>query len=112
MDVNEALSLEETVAKNALNDAFRAVFATVAGKRVLFHLIARGSPYQDAFTGDDAATNYTLGRKRQALELIADLNEIDERLYPQLLLAMADIREMDRAIARKQSAQQESEDDE
>lgn len=111
MDVNEQLSAEQSVAKNALVGAFREVFATEAGKRVIFHMIAQGAIYQDAFTGDDPATNYRLGRKRQALELIADLNEIDERLYPQLLLAMADIREMDRAIAAKLTAQQETEDE-
>ena len=112
MDVTETLSPEDVVAKKALDHAFREVFATVPGKRVLFHLLSLGGIYQDPFTGDDAATNYTIGRKAAALELLAELNAIDERLYPQLLLAMADIREMDRAIARKQSAQQESEEDE
>jgi len=110
-DANEQLAAEHAVAKAALDNAYRAVFATEAGKRVLFHILAEGGIYQDAFTGSDAATNYTLGRKRQALDLLGDLNGIDERLYPQLLLAMADIREMDRAIAAKQSAQQETEDE-
>ncbi|OJF92070.1 hypothetical protein AX761_21765 [Rhizobium sp. 58] len=111
MDVKEELSAEQAVAKNALNGAFQEVFSTEAGKRVLFHLIALGSPYEDAFSGDDAVTNYTLGRKKQSLEIINALGEIDARLYPQLLLAMADIREMDRAIAAKQTENQESDDE-
>src|SRR5687768_10052702 len=107
-DLNEQLSPIEQFQREELARAYREVFATAAGKRVLFDILEGCAIYQDAFTGDDNATNYTLGKQAGGRRLISKLDEIDPRLYPRLLLEIADLKAMDRAaIARKQ----EGEDD-
>ena len=106
----EQLSPLEAAERADEDNAFREVFNTAAGKRVLFWMLEQCAIYQDAFTGDDNATNYTLGRQSSGRKLIDKLDELDPRNYPALLLAVADDKAMKRA-ALERAAQQEDDDD-
>ena len=110
-DLNEQLSPEQEIARAELAQAFHDVLATVAGKRVLYWVLEVCAIYRDAFAGDNNLTNYTLGRQAAGRELIAKLDEIDPRFYPSLLMAMAEIREMDRAAARATAEREKGNDD-
>jgi hypothetical protein len=79
-----------------LTRCFEAVLAHDEGKRVLFWVLEQAGVYREGFAGDDAATNYTLGQQSIGRKLIGRLDAIDNRLYPKLLLAIADLAEMDR----------------
>lgn len=111
MSLAENLTPQEEVERAELRAAYRAVFATAAGKRVLFDVLEQCEIYNAAFTGENNATNFRLGLQEAGKRLIGRLDEIDPRMYPQLLLGRADLRMMDRAIAEKASAKQGSEDD-
>lgn len=109
-DVTEALTATQKAEIDALNRAFREVFSTPAGKRVLFWMLEQTAIYADAFVGDNNATNYTLGLQSGGRKLIAKLDEIDPRFYPQLLLAIGEVKAMERA-ADSRAAKQENDDD-
>ena len=109
-DLAEQLSPQDAAERADLDEAFREVFKTASGKRVLFWMLEQCAIYQDAFTGDDNATNYTLGRQSSGRKLIDKLDELDPRNYPALLLAVADDKAMKRA-ALERAAQQEDDDD-
>ena len=111
-DLQEQLSRAQEVDRAELAKAFRDVLATAAGKRVLFWVLEQCSIYQDAYCGENNATNYTLGQQASGRKVIAKLDEIDPRLYPSLLTDVAAIREMDRAAARAVADRLESDDDE
>ena len=109
-ELAEQLSPQEAAERADLDEAFREVFKTASGKRVLFWMLEQCAIYQDAYTGDDNATNYTLGLQAGGRKLIAKLDELDPRNYPTLLLAVADDKAMKRA-ALERAAQQEDDDD-
>lgn len=109
-DLTEQLSPLEAAERADLEAAFREVFATASGKRVLFWMLEQCAIYQDAYTGEDNATNYTLGQQASGRKLIAKLDELDPRNYPTLLLAVAQDKAMKRA-ALERAAQQEDDDD-
>lgn len=109
-DVREMVTPEEDSERSALDAAIREVFATASGKRLMFWMLSNSAIYASAFTGDDAATNFRLGRQSAGLALIAKLDELDARYYPQLLLSVADMRELDRAVARAAAKPQEDDD--
>lgn len=109
-DLAEQLSPQDAAERADLDEAFREVFKTASGKRVLFWMLEQCAIYSDAFTGDDNATNYTLGLQGGGRKLIAKLDELDPRYYPTLLLAVADDKAMKRA-ALERAAQQEDDDD-
>lgn len=89
-----------------LDKAFREVMGLASGKRVMFWILAQCSVYQDAFSSENInATNYQLGSQSIGRRIIGKLDSLDPRLYPNLLLEIADIRAMARA------AQQENDDD-
>lgn len=110
-DLVEQLSPEQEVARAELHKAFRDALATVAGKRVIFWMLETCAIYRDAFAGENNATNYTLGRQASGRELIAKLDEVDPRLYPSLLMDMAQIREVDRSAAKALAGNQKENDD-
>lgn len=85
-----------------LSEAFRALLKHNDGKRVLFWILEQAAIYRDAFAGEDAATNYVLGSQSVGRKLIQRLDMIDARLYPRLLLDVADMREMERAAVRNE----------
>jgi len=93
-----------------LNDSLKALLQIEHGRRVLFWLLEECAVYAEGFTGEDAATNYTLGRQSVGRRLISRLDGIDPRLYPQLLLAIADMRDFEKAASA--ADQSESDNDE
>lgn len=111
MALTENITPQQAIEREELRRAYRAVFETAAGKRVLFDILEQCETYGKAFTGDNNATNFRLGLQEAGKRLIGKLDQIDARMYPQLLLARADLRMMDRALAEKAGAQQGSEDD-
>ncbi|MER9628374.1 hypothetical protein [Mesorhizobium sp. M0296] len=109
-DLSEQLSPQEQSERDELAKAFRDVVATASGKRVLFWFMEQTSLYPDPFAGENTnATNYSLGLQAASRKLISKLDEIDPRLYPRLLLDVADLKAMDRAAL---AAKQETEDEE
>lgn len=111
-DSTEQLSVLQQVERDEINRAFRDVVATEAGKRVVFWMLEQCAIYQDAFSGDPHVTNYQLGRQASGRLLISKLDELDPRVYPRLLIDMAEIREVDRALADAMAQGMEQEDEE
>ena len=89
-----------------LEDALSVLLKREEGRRVLFWVLEQAGVYRDAYTGDDAATNYVLGSQAVGRKLIGLMDQVDARLYPRLLLDVADMREMERAAVA-----QDGEDD-
>jgi hypothetical protein len=112
-DLRSQLSEAQKLDHDNLVRAFEAVIATVEGKRVLFWILEQSSIYADAFAGEyGAMTNYTLGQQSNGRKLIAKLDAINPRHYPNLLLDVAAIKEADRAEAKAVSDRHKPEDDE
>jgi hypothetical protein len=113
MDVAEELTPLQQVEREELARAFREVFNLAAGKRVLFWMLEQCAIYQDADCGEAThATAGMLGEQRVGRKLIAALDGIDPRLYPQLLMDRAEIRKLDKAAAQARAKTQEKEDEE
>lgn len=110
-DLSEQLSPAQIIERDELSRAFRLVFASEAGKRVLFWMFEQCAIYRDPYTGENNSTNYALGHQAAGRKLLAKLDEIDPKLYPSLLMAMAEIREIDRAAAQSLAEKMEPEDD-
>lgn len=99
-DLNEQLSSSESSERAELERSYREVFATTEGKRVLFDIIELCAIYNSAFTGDNDATNFTLGMQEAGRKVIARLEELDPRFYPQLLLWRGEAKAMEKAAKR------------
>lgn len=84
-------------ADDDLSRSFERLLSNDDGRRVIFWVLEQAAIYRDAFAGDDTATNYVLGSQAVGRRIIQRIDQIDARLYPRLLLDMADIREMERA---------------
>lgn len=111
-DLSEQPSALQKIERDELGKAFRDVFETSSGKRVMFWVLEQCAIYEDAYAGDNNATNYGLGRQASGRRLIGKLDEIDPRFYPSLLLAMADLKVMDKAAADRAANQGSSDDNE
>jgi len=79
--------------KDRLHEAIAAVLATDDGRRVVFWLLSICGLYEDGFTGDDALTNYRLGRQAVGKQILAQMNAIDGELYPRFLMECARMRQ-------------------
>lgn len=88
--------------REELTRAIQEVIATGAGKRVLFWFLEQCELKANGFTGEAASTNYLLGKQAAGRKVIDFLDQIDPRLYPKLMLEVADLREVNSAIVRKQ----------
>ncbi len=77
--------------------ALQDVVKTASGKRVLFWFLEQASIYADPYAGEDAATNYRIGRQSVGRRLIAELDALDPRTYPRLMLDLADLKAMEQA---------------
>jgi len=104
-------SIPQIIQRDEITMAFREVFATASGKRVLFWMLEQCAVYQEAYAGElGNATHYTLGKQGVGRRLIAELDRIDPTLYPRLLLAIADLKATDKAAAASRAEQEEGED--
>lgn len=95
----EHLSALDRIERDELHGAFREALRTHGGIRLIYWMLEQCAIYRDAYTGDAASTNYTLGQQASGRRLISKLDEIDPQFYPQLLLHIAEIRSRDRAAA-------------
>lgn len=95
--------MTEEAERDATNRAIRQVLSTPEGKRFAFWILEECALYSEAFAGPgrNEATNYTLGAQGVGRRVITRLDELDPRIYPTLLLDIADLKAMDRAIAAK-----------
>lgn len=110
-DLDEQMTPGQAYERDALHGAFRALLNTAAGQRVIYWMLEQCAIYQDAYAGDNNATNYTLGRQASGRVLLGKLDEIDPLNYPRLLTAIAEIREVDRAAVKSLTEKKENEDD-
>lgn len=101
----------ETIERDKLHRSFEELLATEAGRRVIYWTLEQCAIYRDAYTGDDAATNYTLGQQASGRKLIAEIDAINPRLYPQLLLDISELRDRDRAAAELADQPENDDDD-
>jgi hypothetical protein len=112
VDLTEYLSPLDTVEREELDKAFRQVFATAGGKRVLFWMLEQASIYRDPDCGENThLTAGVVGEQRVGRKLIAMLDDIDPRMYPQLVIDRAEIKAIDKANADARAAKQEKEND-
>ncbi|MDX0262428.1 hypothetical protein GOC60_14690 [Sinorhizobium meliloti] len=111
-DLSEQPSAHEEFEREEVTRAFRDVFATASGKRVLFWILEQSAIYRDPDCGENThGTSTVIGEQRVGRKLIDLLDQLDPRLYPRLLLDIADLKAMDKAAANR-AAKQEGEDDE
>jgi hypothetical protein len=111
IDLGEQLSAQEIAERADIDAAFRAVFSTPEGKRVMFWMLEQCAIYGEAYAGEHTnATNYTLGLQAGGRKLIAKLEQLDPRYYPTLLMAVAQDKAMKMA-ARERTNEPEDDDD-
>ncbi|MDX8492911.1 hypothetical protein RFN29_15135 [Mesorhizobium sp. VK22B] len=112
-ELSEQLSPIEAFEREELAKAFRGVLSSAEGKRVLFWVLEQAAIYTDAFAGEHTnATNYSLGLQAVGRKLISKFDEVDPRLYPRLLLDVAELKAMDRAALERREREKEPEDEE
>lgn len=110
-DTQETLTPAEQSERSELMKAYGEVFRSASGKLVLFDILEMCGMYDAAFTGDNNATNFRLGTQEAGKRMIARLNEIDARFYPQLLLTIAELREMNKAATAANKGQEDNDID-
>ena len=87
-----------------LRRSVAAILSSAEGRRVLFWVLEQAGIYRDAFTGEDAATNYRLGQQHIGRRILDLMNEVNPRAYPTLMLAVADDEAMAQAAQMKEDA--------
>lgn len=101
----ERLETEET------QRAFREVFASAAGKLVLYAILSDCNVYQSAYAGElTAATNHALGKQTVGHSIINRLDEMDPTAYPELLLHIGTFRQNLKAVAKAAAEIEEGEE--
>lgn len=110
-DVQEKLTPIERIERDELLKAYRDVFQSTAGKRVLFDILEQCKMYEAAFTPDTNVTNWRLGLQEAGKLLVGRLDMTDPTIYPRLLLDRAQMRKLDQAAADAAARKQETEDD-
>lgn len=112
MDASEGLTDTQKYEREALNHAWDYVFATHQGKRVLFDILELCGVYQTAFSGENTnATSFMLGQQEAGKRVISRLDQVDPRFYAQLLLARAEMKITDEALAIQRSQNLENDND-
>lgn len=110
-DLEEQLSDDDGRRAEELAKAYREVLASQAGKLVLFDILEKCTIYTDPFSGEyHATTAHELGKQWVGRRIIAQLDELDPRMYPQLLFDVADLKAMNKAV-QDASAKTEDDDD-
>ena len=87
-----------------------AMLSTPAGMRVIWWLLEVCGVYRDAFTGEDGSRDYILGQQSIGRRVISAMDAIDLHTYPRLMLAIADLRTVDKHAA-EMAAKQEDDDE-
>lgn len=100
-----------TKERDDLKDALDRVLKTSDGKRVIFWVLSMAGIYDDPFALDTPIRDYKLGQQSIGRRVLVKLDELDPRIYPRLLLEVADIEGMKRAAARNKKEVNEDEVD-
>lgn len=110
-DFEEQLSPEQQSEADELARAYREVLNSAAGKRVIFDILETCAIFTDPFAGEyHASTAHELGKQWVGRKMIAGLNAIDPRIYPQLLFDVADLKAMKLAAAERATATEDTDD--
>jgi hypothetical protein len=112
-DVQEHLTPEQAVAQEEIDAAFRALTNSYHGKRVLYWILEQCEIYVDPFCGEHTnSSNYKMGAQSSGRKIIARMDRVDPKMYPQLLMDIAEIRVIDKQAAetRKKKAEGEFDD--
>ena len=72
-----------------IHDDMAALLRLPQGRRVLMWVLQQCGVYHSIFTGDDAATNFNLGRRDIGLRVLSMIESVDREAYPRLLLMAA-----------------------
>lgn len=111
-EIVEQMNTLNRVEHDAIEKAFRELLRTEAGKRVIYWMLEQSAMYEAAYTGDPASTNFMLGKQEVGRRIIGQLDVIDAKFYPQLLMSIAEIRALDRATAEALDRPKDEDDDE
>lgn len=82
--VKEATAKERRQREQELND-LRAVLETDSGRRFIWRYLGHAQVFQECFTGQDADTNFALGRRNIGLRLLADIDDAKPEALLQML---------------------------
>lgn len=108
-----AKETDEDRARKEILSAIHEVVETAAGRRFVHWLLGECRLYGSAFAGDSVATtNFFLGQQDIGRRVLLAMDQIDPRLYPEMLLKVADDRAIDRAVQDKASETSGENDDE
>jgi len=83
---------DRALAQRALCEAISAVLTTDQGRQCFFWLLELCGVYEDGFELEAGLMSYRLGRQSVGKQIIAQMNAIDEELYPRFLLEAARMR--------------------
>lgn len=93
MTLTEQLSSRDEVKQAQVSLDLQAVLSEAHGRRLLWMILERCGSFSNAFTGEEAPTNFRLGEQNIGLWLISLMDQVDPKAFPRLMLAMADERE-------------------
>lgn len=110
-DADEKLSSIEAFERDEINRAYREVMALPAGKRVIHDILSKCDIYGAMFTGETNSTNFSLGKREVGKLVINELDAINPRFYPKLLLDVADMKDIARATVSVANNQGNEDDD-
>lgn len=83
------LSPAQKVKRDQLLLDLEGLLGRPEGRRVVMWFLGLCKVYGVQFTGEDNATNFTLGKRDVGISVILKLNEVSPTAYPQLLLESA-----------------------
>lgn len=93
-DFPEQPSPAQTEKRDQITLDLEALLGRPEGRRVLMWFLEQANVYGQQFTGDNDATNFTLGKRDVGIRVIFKLNEVSPTAYPQLLISAARDREV------------------
>lgn len=85
----EQLSPAQTDARDQVLLDLEGLLGKPEGRRVVMWFLGLCNIYGTQFTGDNDATNFTLGKRDVGIRVIDKLNAVSPTTYPQLLLSSA-----------------------
>ena len=111
-DIYQHMTPEQAVSHDELNRAFRVMARMPEGKRVLYWILEQCEIYADPFCGENTnSSQYKIGAQSSGRRIIKKMDSVDPRMYPQLLMDIAEIRVIDKQAAEARKVKEESEAD-
>ena len=88
-DLTALLSKEDLLAQDRVRNDLNAVIDTPQGRRTIQWILSMCGMYRSCFNADLAITSFSLGERNIGLRIVSEMNEIDPRIYPRMLLDTA-----------------------